>query len=105
SAGPRAAPAAEALAWLAARVQPNDTPRVYALRALAEVGPAARAVLPTLLAQLDDPSWSVRYAVLDAMGRIAPDDARVRAAAQRATSDESEAVRGLAQGLLRPPAP
>ncbi len=98
-AGARAAPATEALAWVAAQPNPNDSVSVVALRALAEIGPDGRAAVPTLVTLMGHESWSVRHAALVAMRSIAPHDARARAMVERGRDDSSEAVRDAARAL------
>ena len=44
--------------------------RLHATRSLASLGPDAHAAVPTLCAAADDPSWEVRAAVADALGRL-----------------------------------
>ena len=44
--------------------------RLHATRSLANLGPDAHAAIPTLCSAADDPSWEVRAAVADALGRL-----------------------------------
>ena len=98
-AGARATPATDALAWVAAQPHPNDSVKVLALRALAQIGPGALAAVPTLVSLMADESWSVRHAALDAMRSIAPHDARAEAMIERGQGDPSEDVRNAAKAL------
>jgi HEAT repeat protein len=57
------------------RLQRNDGPtRIRAARALGEIGPAARAAVPALLAATEDPDPSVVTEALRALGAIVPED-------------------------------
>jgi len=44
--------------------------RLHATRTLANLGPDAHTAIPVLCAAADDPSWEVRAAVADALGRL-----------------------------------
>ena len=44
--------------------------RLHATRSLANLGPDAHAAVPALCAIIDDPSWEVRAAAADALGRL-----------------------------------
>ncbi len=46
--------------------------RLHATRALATLGAEAHAAIPVLCGLADDPSWEVRAALADALGRLGP---------------------------------
>jgi HEAT repeat protein len=65
------------------------------------LGPLASANVSALLAAVVSPAWPVREAVVQALGRVAPDQAAVQTAlVERALFDRSEAVRLAAREAL-----
>lgn len=51
----------------------RDNPAGIAIELLGEIGPEARPAVPTLLAAVDDPRLSIRFAAVDALGAIGPE--------------------------------
>lgn len=54
--------------------------RMYAINALARLGAEGRLAVPDVIAEIEDPSWLVRYAALAALPRLGGDPAELREA-------------------------
>ena len=72
----------------------------WAFYLLARCGPAAKASVPTLLAQLDADDYFTRYAVRDLTNLLGPEDRKLLPTVQRLLSDEANGI-GLANVLFR----
>jgi HEAT repeat protein len=55
--------------------KPYKEPRLLSARFLGEMGPAAKAAVPTLVAAAKDPDGEVARAAADALRKVAPDEA------------------------------
>ncbi|MBI3272018.1 MAG: HEAT repeat domain-containing protein [Planctomycetes bacterium] len=90
-------PVADWIARLAAR---DAGERVQAARVMAWLGPAARASVPRLLAQLEDADWRVRHEAAAALARVGAGTEAVPAT-DRLLTGADPALRFLAAELLR----
>ena len=94
--GSEAAPLLDALAPLLDPPTP-DARRAAAARAIGSIGPAARAMLPTLIGLSREPQEVVRAAALEALSRVAPASDRTLGAVLAGLEDERAGVRTAAQ--------
>lgn len=83
--------------------RPPDSDLAYdAVRSLEEIGPPAKASVPTLIAVLRRSEWYVRRRAVWALARIDPARREtVAALAEASTVDDSEEVRKAAAAVLR----
>lgn len=87
--------------WLAALRDAHPSVRVFAARALGEIGPAAKAAIPELTASLNDPDPIVRKEAASALGKFGREAMPAMAAIHRVQKiDDNPQVRVAAEQAL-----